>query len=148
MTYVTYNNIRLKCYIKVYAPYCIVRDVIGCSPILARAINFFYDSIEKINIKNKFYSFLEVGINVIVAPFSLMSTFHVNWSPFSMFSSFTKPIGTTVLKLPALYDMLLLNVTFIHLLLFVFTYIYIVINIYILCLFVMIFLLLTLQTFI
>lgn len=145
MYFVTYIVIWLKCYINFL---CIVADGKRSSNVLAIALNFFYKSIKKINIKNKLYSFLEVGINVIVAPFSLMSTFHDSWSPFSMFSNFTKPIGTTVLKLPALYDMLLLNVTFIHLLLFVFTYIYMVINIYILCLFVMIFLLLTLQTFI
>ena len=63
MSFVTYNNIRLKCYIKVYAPYCIVRDVIGCSPILARAIDIFYIISENIKkIKEFIYSFFMVTI--------------------------------------------------------------------------------------
>ena len=147
MTYVTYCNIWLKCYINFL---CIVADGKRSSNVLAIALNGFNLFLVKIkkNIKNKVYSFFEFGVSVIVAPFSLMSISQVNWSPCLIFSNFTKPIGTTVLKLPALYDMLLLKVTFIHSFLFFFIYNYIVINIYILCLIVMIFIILTLQTFI
>ena len=39
MNSVTYNNIRLKCYIKFF---CMAPHEVAGSPILARAINFFY----------------------------------------------------------------------------------------------------------
>lgn len=52
--YITYCNIWLKCYIT----FCdIVADGKRCSNVLAIAINYFCNSIKKINIKNRFYSF-------------------------------------------------------------------------------------------
>lgn len=121
MSFVTYCNIWLKCYIT----FCdIVADGKRGFNVLARAIGKFNNDIKK-NIKNSVYSFFGSFVNVMIASSSLMSTSQVSWSPFSKFNNFTKPIGTTVLKLPPLYDMILLNVTFIPPYLSVFTYIYI-----------------------
>ena len=88
---VTYNNIRLKCYIKVYAPYCIVRDVIGCSPILARVIDKFksvFNEIKKIKIKD-YSSFLTV---TEILP-SVTSTRQSILSPGFTPSTFTISLG-------------------------------------------------------
>ena len=89
---VTYNNIRLKCYIKVYAPYCIVRDVIGCSPILANAIDYFYQFIlEK---KEKFYNF-----NFLIHTLFSSSITQTILSPFDNPSLSTTSFGIVVRRL-------------------------------------------------
>ena len=147
MNVVTYCNIWLKCYINLFNWFGIVADGKRSSNVLANAIDKYTYFVLK-NIKNKVYCFFETGVNCITAESSLMSTSQVSWSPCSMFNNFTNPIGTTVLKLPALYDTLLLNVTFIPPFLLFFTYIFSDYNINNLCLFVMFLLKNTLQTFI
>ena len=88
MRFVTYNNIRLKCYINFL--YMAPHEVVG-SPILARAIDYFYRVSNRLKKYNGwFYSnFLTI---TDISP-SVISTFQSILSPACTLSTLTISLG-------------------------------------------------------
>ena len=74
MNFVTYNNIRLKCYINFLymAP-----QSSGCSPILARAIDNFYCVFSELKkISNYLFSSMYFCINWVTISFTVVFCFN------------------------------------------------------------------------